>query len=360
MAARKGRNVLARALPAVLAVALAAAGCGGNGDTDTAQGGGGGEGSAGGSSTELTVLLPFPSGINFYPLFVAQERGYFGNDVSINVEAADGSGAALQQLLTGNADVCMCGPGTALRAVAKGEDLLSLYTLYQKDVFSLVAPSDSPVQSVEDLRGKTIGVDAREGGAESWLVPLMSSAGMELGQDYEVTAVGPGAAPITAFNGDTIQAYAGAFVDHAILRLRGFELEQVDIPGSDIFFDSGVWMRADFVEENPEVVESFGRGLAMATEWGMANPEGVLEITSENYPEEAEERDFALALLKETNDLYELPEAADDRWGYTPPERASALADALHEQGALEAEVDPSVFKNDYVDAYNDFEESDL
>lgn len=363
MASRTPVGALRHAI-GLLAVVLIVAACGGDAG-ETGQGKSGTDTKKDSSQEapmELTALLPFPSGINFYPLFVAQERGYFGDKVSLNVEAADGSGAALQQLLAGNADMCLCGPGTALRGVAKGEDLVSLYTLYQKDVFSLVAPKGSPVQSVEDLRGKTIGVDAREGGAESWLVPLLSAAGLKLDEDYKITAVGPGAAPISAFNGKEIDAYAGAFVDHAILRLRGFELEQVDIPGSDIFFDSGVWMRADFVKENPEVVQALGRGLAMATAWGMKkeNAEGVLDITKKKYPEEAEDKEFALALLDETNVLYELPEQAEGRWGYSVPERASALIDALVEQGALEKEVDPSVFINEYVDAYNDFEESDL
>lgn len=300
--------------------------------------------------TELTVLIPFPSGITFYPLFVAEEKGFFGENVSISVEATDGSGAAAQQLVAGNADVCLCGPGTALRAVAQGEDIVSVYTMYQKDVFSMITPTDSDVNTAEDLTGATIGVDAREGGAESWLVPSMSAAGLQAGEDYEITAVGAGGAPLAAFDRGEVEAYAGAFVDHAILRLRGLDFKPVEVPGADIFFDSGVWMNREFVESNPGVVQAFVDGLAEATEWGMeVDGEQVIEITSKTYPEESEEMDFALALLEETNKLFSLPDEANGQWGYTDPERVQTLIDKLVEQGALEESVDSSVFINDFV-----------
>jgi ABC-type nitrate/sulfonate/bicarbonate transport system substrate-binding protein len=247
-----------------------------------------------------------------------------------------------------------------MQAVAEGEDLVSVYTLYQSDVFALVTESGEPIEDVEALRGQTIGVDTREAGAESWLVPLLSAQGLQLDEDYQLTAVGSGATPIAAFERDEIVAYAAAYVDVAVMELRGFETEKVDIPGSEVFFDATVWMRGDFVEDNPDVVESVGRGLAMATAWGQENPEGVLEITGEEFAEEVSDMEFALALVEETEALWQLPDSADGQWGYSDPERVEGLVDAFVEQGYLEEEIDAGVFTNDFVEAFNDFEESDL
>ncbi|TFV59832.1 ABC transporter substrate-binding protein [Geodermatophilus sp. DF01-2] len=354
---RSRGGVLRRFLVPFVATALFATACGGGGDEG---GGNAGGGDGGGSVTELTAIIPFPSGISFYPLFVAQERGYFGDDISVNVEVAEGTAASLQQVLTGQAEMCLCSPGPVLQAVAEGEGLVSVYTLYQSDVFALVTEAGEPIENVEELRGQTIGVDAREAGAESWLVPLLSAQGLEAGEDYEITAVGSGATPIAAFERDEIAAYAAAYVDVAVMELRGFETERVDVPGSEVFFDATVWMREDFVEDNPEVVEAVGRGLAMASAWGMENPEGVLEITGQQFAEEVSDMDFALALVEETEALWELPESAEGQWGYSDPDRVQALIDALVAQGYLEEPVDPGVFTNEFVEAFNDFEESDL
>ncbi|UOY02248.1 ABC transporter substrate-binding protein [Blastococcus sp. PRF04-17] len=341
-----------RTMVPLVSAALFLTACGGDD-------GGGDGGSDGGSTTELTAIIPFPSGISFYPLFVADDRGYFG-DVSVNVESAEGTAASLQQVLTGQADMCLCSPGPVMQAVAEGEDLVSVYTLYQSDVFALVTEAGEPISDIEELRGQTIGVDSREAGAESWLVPLLSAEGLQLDTDYQLTAVGSGATPIAAFERDEIVAYAAAYVDVAIMELRGFQTEKVDVPGSDVFFDATVWMRGDFVEENPDVVESVGRGLAMATAWGQDNPEGVLEITGEEFAEEVSDMEFALALVEETEALWQLPDSADGQWGYSDPDRVQGLIDAFVEQGYLEEEIDAGVFTNDFVEAFNDFEASDL
>ncbi|MGC5617155.1 ABC transporter substrate-binding protein [Georgenia sp. Z1491] len=347
-----------RQLMATLAAgALVVAACSGESDAsdgDSASGGGGG-------GTELTVMVPFPSGLSFYPLFVADARGYL-DGIDIQVESAEGSAAALQQVLTGQADICMCSPGPLLRSVEQGEEFRSTYLLYQSGVFDLVTQAGSEVTDVGGLRDSVIGIDARQGGTESWLVPLLEEQGLVLDEDYRLTAVGSGATPVAAFERGEIDAYAAAYIDVAIMELRGFETASIEVPGAEAYFDTSLWMTADFIEENPEIVETIGRGTAMATVWGMDpdNYEEVLDITGEVYPEEVSDREFALELLEDTNELFVLPESADGQWGFHDPDRVAGLIGGLVGQGYLEEEVDSGVFVNDYLDAYNDFEEDDL
>lgn len=309
---------------------------------------------------ELTAILAAPSGIAFYPLIVAEAKGYYGDNVSVRVEAADGSGAALQQVLAGQADICVCSPGPSLKAVEEGANLVSIYTLYQSDVFSLVTTPDTGVTTAEDLRGKVIGVDAIGAGAESWVVPLMSASGLQVGTDYEILATGPGAAPISAFNRGEIQAYAAAFIDTAVLRLRGLDLTTVTLPGSEIFFDATLVMKKEFVDGNPGAIEALGRGVAMATVFGESNPQEVLSIIGEWSPDETADMPFAEALLAETQSLFALPAGADGQWGYSVPARHDALIAAFVEQGFLETAVSPSFFDNQFVPAYNDFDPNSL
>src|SRR5918994_969279 len=108
-------------------VLLVEAGCGGDDDDEA---GGGDE------TTRLTVVIPFPSGAVFYPLFVAKENGYFAEEgIEVTVEPVDGSGATIQQLSAGQAQVAVPSPGPFMQAVARGEKLRSVYTLYQSNVF---------------------------------------------------------------------------------------------------------------------------------------------------------------------------------------------------------------------------------
>ncbi|HUG88621.1 MAG TPA: ABC transporter substrate-binding protein [Actinomycetota bacterium] len=312
--------------------------------------------------TELTALIPFPSGVVFYPLFVAQDRGYFEEEgLSVTTEAVDGSGQITQQQLAGQAEVGLQSPGPLLNSILEGSDLVSVYTLFQSNVFSLQTLADSEAQSVADLEGTTVGVGTIEGGETPFVRAVLSEeAGLEEGTDYELLAVGDGGTAAVALNRGEISAYAAAFPDVAIMRLRGLELRNLLPEGFQSFFDSMLTVERSFMEENPEVVEGLGRAIAKATVWGMDNPEGVLDITEQYFPEEAEDREFTLAMLQETMSLFELPAEAEGRWGYSVPESVERYMGFLVDQGELAERVDTSVFVNDFVDAYNAFDPAEL
>lgn len=326
-----------------------AAGCGGDDDA------------AGGETRKLTVAIPFPSGAVFYPLFVAQENGYFAEEgIEVTVEPVDGSGATIQQLAAGQADVAVPSPGPFMQAVARGEDLRSVYTLYQSNVFSIQVKDDSEVQSLEELRGKTIGVGALDGGETPFVkAVLQEAAGLGDG-DYELLAVGDGGQAAVALNKGDVDAYASAFVDVAILKLRGVQLRNILPDDFQNFFDTVFVFKGDVVEDEADMIEGFGRAIAKATVWGRDNAAGVVDITSKSFPEEAEDKAFTQALVEETQALYELPEEADGRWGYAVPEFVERYMSFLVEQGELEEEVDTDVFVNEHVDAYNDFDEDEV
>lgn len=338
-----------RATLLLLATLLVATGCGGD------------EENGGGETTKLTVTIPFPSGAVFYPLFVAQENGYFEEEgIQVTVEPVDGSGATIQQLSAGQAQVAVPSPGPFMQAVARGEDLRSVYTLYQSNVFSVQVPADSEIQSLADLEGKTVGVGALDGGETPFVrAALSEAAGLEEG-DYELLAIGDGGQAAVALNRGDVDAYASAFVDVAIMKLRGVELRNILPDELQNFFDTIFVFESDFVEENPNVIEGFGRAIAKGTVWGLDNAAGVVEITSRFFPEEAEDEAFTQALVEETSTLYELPDEADGKWGYSVPEFVERYMNFLVEQGELEEPVDTNIFSNDHVDAYNDFDEDEL
>lgn len=340
---------LGGAAASVALVLSMTAACGGSDDSSKSNSG----------AKELTVVLPAPSGIAFYPLLVAEENGYYGDDLRIKVETADGSTAALQQVLSGQADVCLCSPGPALAGADKGSPIESIYTLYQSDVFSLVTEAGSDVTTAEDLRGKTIGVDTRGAGAESWAVSLLAESGLEEGDDYEIIATGAGAAPITAFRKSEIDAYAAAFIDVASMEARGVETSAITLPGSEDFFDSMLVIKKELAQDSPELVEALGRGVAMGTIWGEDNPDGVLDVVEKTFPEEVADETFALALLEQTVGLFTLPDGADGQWGFQVPERYETLTQSLIDQGQIEAAPE-DFFSNEFIPQFNEFSEDEL
>lgn len=305
--------------------------------------------------TDLTVTIPFPSGAVFYPLYVADDLGYYEDEgLSVTVEPLDGSGAILQALLSGQAEIGLPSPGPLLQAISEGAEFASVYTLFQSNVFALVAPAGGEVADLADLEGAMIGVGTLDGGEVPFVRAMLAQeAGLEEG-DYNLLAVGDGGTAAVALERGDVVAYAASFPDVAILKLQGLEL--VDLISDEFrsFFDSVVVMERSFIDENPEVVEAFGRAIARATQWGFDNPDGVIDITSKYFPEEGEDRELTQAFLDETITLFELPPEADGQFGYAVPEAVESYVGFLVEQGELEQAPAEDVFINDFVPAYND------
>jgi NitT/TauT family transport system substrate-binding protein len=351
----------------LLALTLLASACGGDG---SAGGGDGGADAAAtgaaeeeaGSLRQISAAIPFPGGIPFFPILVAQDRGYLAEEgiELTDVQPVDGSGAVVQQIATGQVDVGFPSPSPLLSAVEGGEDLVSTYLLYQSNVFQVVVPADSDIQSLADLEGRTLGLVAPDAGSTNFArAILFAEHGLQPEADFDELRVGDGGTAAVAIDRGDVDAYTAAFPDIATIRLRGIDVRNI-LPDEYAGFPDSLLVlpRAD-VEADPAFVEGLGRAMAKATVWGSANPEEVLEITTRWFPEEAQDRDFAMAMLEETIALFQLPDGAEG-WGYHRPDALGLYVDYLVQQGSIEGTAGLDVFVNDHVAAYNDFDDADL
>jgi NitT/TauT family transport system substrate-binding protein len=339
-----------------IALMLVTASCGDDDDTDDASGDGEREG-----TVSLTVATPFPSAAGFFDLYAADSKGYFEEEnLDISIEPLDGSGAALQALETGSADVAVSSPGPLMQAVEEGGDLVSMFTGYQDGIFSLVTLADSDVQSIEDLRGTTVGVGALDAGETPVVKSILSEAGLQEGTDYQLLAVGDGGTASAALGAGDVSAYGAAFIDVLILEASGFETRDLTPADFELGTDEHYVVTGEMFED-ADVVERFGRALAKGHAFAMANQDEALDIACEAVPEECEDRAFAEEFLAAVAALKELPESAGGQWGFTDLDAMEVFAAQLVAQAELTDDPDvAAIFRNDYVEAYNNFDEADL
>ena len=307
--------------------------------------------------TQLTVAVPNPSAINNFPLFVAMGEGYLEEEgLEVTVEALNGSAAVLQVMASGQAQIGNPGPGPLLAARSRGEDVVFIYNQYPKSIFGLMVGEESEVQEPADLEGMTIGVGTADGAEVSFTRGILQDAGLTEGEDYEFLTVGDGGTAAAAFLGEEIDAYAAAVSDAAIIESRGIPLREITPEEYLSFFGNGWAVTGEFLEENPEVVEGFGRALVKATRFGLdpANREAVLEHTAAGNPQEGEDTDFANALL---DAVMERIQPVDDSngYGYQPPEHWEAWHQSQVDTGAIEAPLEnlEEAYTNEFVEAWN-------
>lgn len=155
--------------------ALLLAGCGGSGDA--------GQGETDGEleKTEITVgSLPLA---DYAALYWAEEQGFFEDEgLDVTIEAVQGGPAGVQQVVSGELDFTNSTPfGTAM-AVDSGLPIRSvvLTSSLADNGIGVFVPKDSPIKDIDDLDGKSIGINTTKNMGDITFNNLAESEGADV------------------------------------------------------------------------------------------------------------------------------------------------------------------------------------
>ncbi len=172
------------------------------------------------ASEKLTVLLDWFVNPDHAPMIVAQERGMFaaaGLEVDL-VPPADPS-APPRLVAAGQADLAISYQPQLHVQVDQGLPLVRIGTLAETPLNALVVLESSGINTLADLKGKTVGFSV--GGFEDAVLgAMLKTAGLSLA---DVTLVNINFALSPSLITGKVDAVIGAF--------RNFELNQLDIEG---------------------------------------------------------------------------------------------------------------------------------
>lgn len=343
-------------LAAALALSLTAAACGGDDDGGSA-GGGGSEG----ETETVRVAFAFPPDISMPGYFVSEELGFFEEEgIEIDPQIVDGTSSVIQQLVAGQADVGIGGPPSALYlAGTENAEALSFYQIDQENIFAIVVPTDSPIQSVEDLEGKTLGISDFSGGEVPVARAALGLADLEEGADVEVLPVGDSPPTVSqALQSGEIDAYAGGDATTLGLQSIGVEFRNIlqddfqELPGN-IAMSS-----RSYFEENQDVLTRFSRAFAKGTYYAAENFEQALEIGCDFAPENCEDEAFAELAMQYYVDLQQ---PLGENYGEVNAEGWEAAYDILVQEGELEEGYDwERHYDSSLIEEANDFDKEEV
>ncbi|WP_041278246.1 ABC transporter substrate-binding protein [Desulfotalea psychrophila] len=180
---------------------------------------------------KVTLLLDWFVNPDHAPIFIALEKGYFADHgLDVEIIAPSNPNDPPKLVAAGKADIAVSYQNQHQMQIDQGLPLVRIATLIATPLNSLVVLADSPIKTIADLKGKTIGYSV--GGFETMLLDVMlKKSGLSLS---DVTLVNVNFSLSPALFTGQVDAVIGAF--------RNFELNQMDIekrPG-----------RAFYVEEH--------------------------------------------------------------------------------------------------------------
>jgi ABC-type nitrate/sulfonate/bicarbonate transport system substrate-binding protein len=139
-------------------------------------------------------VIVFPGGFN-WPIWVAQEKGFFAkHGVAPAITPTPSSAFQLQGLIEGKFDIAMTAIDNLIayregqgEAKIDGPDLVA-FMGSDNGFLRLVALPE--VRKMEDLRNRTVSVDARTTGYAFVLFEMLARGGLTLDRDYKVERAG--------------------------------------------------------------------------------------------------------------------------------------------------------------------------
>ena len=216
--ARRRRAPLVQSLAVVLAAGLVAAGCGSDDNNAASSGSSANSGSQTAKTQDVSLVVPAPVGIYFPSVIVAQKKFWPEAGLNVKLLPTDGSPVVRQQLVSGKEKFGMLTADSVYLADVQGAYLRGVSLMTHDDAALLSVPEDSPIQSVDQLRGKSIGVTAAGDGAIPLTKVVLADAGIPDG-DYKLPVIGPGGpAAAQALKSGRVAAYA-----HGISDVGGME-----------------------------------------------------------------------------------------------------------------------------------------
>jgi sulfonate transport system substrate-binding protein len=203
------------------------------------------------------------------------EEEFAKDGVKVQWVLSLGSNKALE-FLSGNAvDFGSSAGAAALLAKANGIPIKAVYIFDKPEWTALVTLKDSPIQKVEDLKGKVIAV-TRGTDPHIFLLRALALHGMK-SDDVKMVLLQHPDGRVALERGD-VDAWAG--LDPYMAET---ELEK----GSRLFFrnaDLNTWgflnTRADFAAAHPDVVERVLTVYEKARRWSLAHPEELRTIVA--------------------------------------------------------------------------------
>jgi ABC-type nitrate/sulfonate/bicarbonate transport system substrate-binding protein len=240
-------------------------------------------------------VIVFPGGFN-WPIWVAQEKGLFAkNGIDVKITPTPSSVFQLTSLIEGKFDIAMTAIDNLIayregqgEAKVDGPDLIAFMG---SDTGFLRLTAVPEVKTYQDLRGKTLSVDALTTGYAFVLLEMMERAGMRMDRDYKVER---GGGVLQRFQALIEKRHAATLLLSPFevqAQARGFNVlgNATDVLGAYQGLVGGA--RKSWADANRDAVIGYVRAFATAVDWlyEPGNKAEAIAILRKNLPQASEQ-----------------------------------------------------------------------
>jgi NitT/TauT family transport system substrate-binding protein len=244
------------------------------------------------------VIAPWVGTVCAATLTAAESNHYFGNlpsyaaiaggmlkerDIDLKITTMRGGPAAASALISHDVDLLTVSADQAVKMRARNQDVKIVASLTQRAEYAVIVPKESKIFTIEDLKGKTIGVTATgsstDVGTRSWII----AAGLDPDVDFRLVGLGSSANVLVAFQHG--QVAAATMSSPPLLRALGEARVLADFRDFP-YQELCVVVRAvDLAGPRRELLKNFVQGIVAAEAKLDADDDFALSVAKASFPE---------------------------------------------------------------------------
>jgi len=283
--------------------------------------------------------------------------------------SSGGPNVSVQLVAKGDQQVGSGVMDPVIRQAAQGNDLgiVYFYNQVRRNNTVIVVNPDSDIQSIADLRGRTLGEQVLGSGSGQVIGLALEELGISPDTDIQRVAVGIGAQALSALRNGEVDAYTAAVGTVSTMEALGERFRFLAMPDwvNDII-GPGLFTSRSYLESNRATLVDIGKIVAKSTVFVMNNPEAAIRIHWSLYPEQQPtgqslEDALARTLIGMQRQIEVLRFQDGDtvrKFGYMSPQSIDRYLQVNRVRDQIQ---NPEhYFTNDLVDEINDFDQQEM
>ena len=222
--------------------------------------------------------------------YLAEDRGYFAaENLAVAIDQGDGSAAAVTKVMAGAYDAGFGDVNAVIQnaAARPGAAPVIVYMVYNRAPFALIVKAGSPVRTLKDLEGRTLGSPA--GGAALRMFPLMAARSGVDAAKVKWTNMAPNLQEQMLLKDHVEGSAVFSVTSYMNLVAQGVD------PDKDIrwfhygdygveLYGNGVMVSQQLVKDKPEAVAGLVRAVNKAVRDTIANPDAAIAALMKREP----------------------------------------------------------------------------
>ncbi|GGC08664.1 ABC transporter substrate-binding protein [Oxalicibacterium flavum] len=233
-------------------------------------------------AAEKAVVYQAFQSIQYLPLYVALNEGLFAkHGLDVQKVTAGGGAQGVAAVIGGHADFSLQDPITAVLANLKGADLRNVAMVVAGVPVWMVAPGNSTINSLADLKDQTISVALPPSTSTYMLQKLLKEKGLS-NVKVNTVQIGTELSPVSAGRAAAAVLYQPQ-VDQALA--NGYKIvhefgKQYD---AEYAFSTMTTQKAT-IEKRPQLVQNFVAAIGDAEALMRTSPETAIRVAQKEFP----------------------------------------------------------------------------